>query len=55
MILCEETLAQLDGVVRHKAVAALDQLDGGLALADAGIAQDQYAFARDFDQNARGA
>ena len=40
-------LAQLHGVVGDEAVAALDQLDGQLALADAAVAQDQDALAVD--------
>ena len=44
--------AQLDGIVGDETVAALDQLDGGLAFADAGIAQNKDAFAVDFHQHA---
>ena len=44
--------AQLNGVIGDQTVAALDQLDGRLALADAGVAQNQDAFAVDLDQYA---
>ena len=44
--------AQLDSIVGDETVAALDQLDGGLAFADAGIAQNKDAFAVDFHQHA---
>ena len=37
-------LAQLHRVVRHQTVAALDQLNGQLTLADAAVAQDQDSF-----------
>ena len=45
-------LFDLDRVVRDEAVAALDQLDGRLALADAAVAVDEDALAVNFDQNA---
>ena len=45
-------LFDLDRVVRDEAVAALDQLDGRLALADAAVAVDEDTLAVNFDQNA---
>ena len=44
-------LAQLHRIICHKAVAALDQLDGKLAFANAAVAQDQDAFAVHFHQH----
>ena len=40
-------LLDLDGIVRDQPVAALDELNGRLALADTGIAQNQDALAVD--------
>ena len=45
-------LAQLHSIVGHKAVAALDQLDRQLALADAAVAQDQDPFTIHLHQHA---
>ena len=42
----------LHSVVGHQAVSALDQLHGGLALADATVAKDQNALAVDLHQHA---
>ena len=42
----------LDGVVGDQPVAALDQLNSRLTLADAAVAHDQNALAVDLDQNA---
>ena len=44
--------ADLHRVVRDQPVAALNQLDGGLALADAAVAQQQDALAVDLHQHA---
>ena len=44
-------LFDLNGVVGDQAVAALDELDGRLALADAAVAVDEDALAVNFDQN----
>ena len=44
--------ADLHRVVRDQAVAALDELDGGLALADAALAEQQKALAVDLDEHA---
>ena len=44
--------ADLHRVVRNEPVAALDQLDGRLALADAAVAEDQYALAVHVHQHA---
>ena len=49
--LVRRDLFDLDRVVRDEAVAALDQLDGRLALADAAVAVDEDALAVNFDQN----
>ena len=45
-------LAQLHGIVGNEAVAALDQLDGQLALADAAVAENEDAFTVNFHQHA---
>ena len=45
-------LAQLHSIVRNQAVAALDQLNGQLALADTAVAEDEDAFAVHFHQHA---
>ena len=42
--------AQLNSIVGNQTVAALDQLNGGLTLADAGIAEDQDVLAVDLHQ-----
>ena len=42
----------LHGVVRHQTVAALQQLDGRFALADAGFPQQQHALSVDIHQHA---
>jgi hypothetical protein len=47
-------LAQLHGIVGNEAVAALDQLDGQLALADAAVAENEDAFTVNFHQPLRG-
>ena len=44
--------ADLHRVVRNEPVAALDQLDGRLALADAAVAEDQHALAVHVHQHA---
>ena len=46
--------AQLDGVVGHEAVAADDQIERALALADAALADDQHAEAEDVHAARRG-
>ena len=43
--------AQLDGIISDQAVAALDQFNGGLAFADAGIAQNEDTLAVHFHQH----
>ena len=48
----ESDACDLDRVVGDEAVAALDQLDGQLALADAAVAQNQDALAVDLYQHA---
>ena len=45
-------MADLHRVVRHQAVAPLDQLHGGLALTDAGLAHQEHAFAVHVHQHA---
>ena len=45
-------LAQLYGVICYQTVAALDQLNGQLAFADAAVAKDQDAFAVHLHQHA---
>ena len=45
-------LADLDRVVRNKAVSALDELNGRFALADAAVAEDQHALAVHVDEHA---
>ena len=45
-------LPDLDRIVRDQAVPALDKLDGRLALADAAVAVDENALARNFNQHA---
>ena len=50
--LVRRDLFDLDRVVRDETVAALNQLDGRLALADAAVAVDENALAVNFDQNA---
>ena len=44
--------AQLNRIISDQAVAALDELNGRLALADTGIAQNQDALAVDLDKHA---
>ena len=44
--------AQLNGVIGDQTVAALDQLDGRLALADAAVADKQNTFAVNLHQHA---
>ena len=50
--LMRRDLFDLNGVVGDQAVAALDELDGRLALADAAVAVDEDALAVDLDQHA---
>ena len=45
-------LPDLDRIVRNQTVSALDKLDGRLALADAAVAVDENALARNLNQNA---
>ena len=44
--------AQLNSIVGNQTVTALDQLNGGLTLADAGITEDQDALAVDLHKHA---